>query len=140
DGCWNINCDDDFWKSWKEYLEDCDCHDFCLEKLHIIECGYTIKCKPSYDEDLYQQLGHDTKRIIKSPFVTHNTCTTQIIQSLQGVSIVYRITVSVLTLKANLIQGNERSILKALSSDQLWELIEKPDLTAKYVYDFFQLM
>ncbi|CAO3694236.1 unnamed protein product [Rhizopus stolonifer] len=52
--------------------------------------------------------------------MAHNTFTTKIIQSLQ--------------------EGNERSILKALSNDQLWALIEKPDLTAKYVYDYFKLV
>ncbi|KAI8642290.1 hypothetical protein BD408DRAFT_344550, partial [Parasitella parasitica] len=81
DGCWTINSDEEFWDSWREYLEGCDCHEFCLEKDHVIECGYTIKCKPSYDQDLYHQLGDYTTQLVKSPFMTHSSYPSQVIKA-----------------------------------------------------------
>lgn len=55
-GFCRIKNENDVWQSWKGHLESCKCHDFCLGKYHSIECGYSIKCKPSYDENLYNHL------------------------------------------------------------------------------------
>lgn len=57
-----------------------------LETYHIIECGYTIKCKASYDIGLYEHLGNNTDITIKSPFMTHNAYTAKIISLLNEVS------------------------------------------------------
>ncbi|KAG1441222.1 hypothetical protein G6F56_011580 [Rhizopus delemar] len=69
DVCWAINNYDDFWSIWQEYFDKCECHKYCLEKYHIIGCGYTIKCKPSYDVDLYEQLSNNNNQVVKSPFM-----------------------------------------------------------------------
>ncbi|KAI8376792.1 hypothetical protein BD560DRAFT_391506 [Blakeslea trispora] len=120
DECWTISSNEEFWESWKEYMEECQCHDFCLEHYHIIECGYTIKCKPNYNEDLYDQLGDNTRQTGKSPFKKHNSYSLKLLQSLQ--------------------EGKERAISKALICDDHWKLIDQNDMTAKYVYDYFNLM
>ncbi|ORE19634.1 hypothetical protein BCV71DRAFT_233917 [Rhizopus microsporus] len=66
------------------------------------------------------QFGDNTKQTTKSPFRTRGTLTSNLVQNLQG--------------------GNERTNLKALSDDQLWALIDKCGVAAKYVYDYFQLI
>ncbi|CEI93369.1 hypothetical protein RMCBS344292_07603 [Rhizopus microsporus] len=50
----------------------------------------------------------------------HDALTSNILQSLQG--------------------DNERRVLKVLLDEQLWELIEKADLAAKYAHEYFQLV
>ncbi|KAI8973187.1 hypothetical protein BDF20DRAFT_837154 [Mycotypha africana] len=110
---------DDFWSSWQEHFDKCECHKYCLEKYHIIECGYTIQCKPSYDVDLYEQLGNNKHQVVKSPFMDFGVYTTKFMQELK--------------------KGNERSIMKALLDDNHWEEIEagSNSANARYVYDFF---
>lgn len=81
-GCWVINSDDDFWSSWQEYFGECECHKYCLEKHHIIECGYTIQFKPSHDVDLYEQLGNNKHQVVKPPFMNFGAYTAKFIQAL----------------------------------------------------------
>ncbi|KAI7906702.1 uncharacterized protein BX663DRAFT_497367 [Cokeromyces recurvatus] len=114
--------DDNFWSSWQEYFDECECHKYCPEKYHIIECGYTIQCKPSYDIDLYEQLGNNKHQVVKSPFMDFGAYTTKFIQELKN--------------------RNERSIMKALLDNDHWEEIEmgSNSANARYVYDFFILI
>ncbi|KAG1457852.1 hypothetical protein G6F46_006691 [Rhizopus delemar] len=67
DGCWNINDQEDVWEAWGQYLDSNISHDFCLEKYHIIECGYSIKCNPRVPEELMQFVNTDN-HTITTPF------------------------------------------------------------------------
>lgn len=56
------------------YLDKYTCHEFCLEKYHVIQCGYSIKCQPHLAQELYDQLGSDA-HIVSSPFTTNGNYT-----------------------------------------------------------------
>ncbi|CAO3699127.1 unnamed protein product [Rhizopus stolonifer] len=64
---WEINNEEDLWDAWRQYMESCSCHEFCPEKYHVIECGYSIKCSSQTTEALYDHLGTSVHKI-KSPF------------------------------------------------------------------------
>lgn len=117
--CWAIDNQDDFWSSWQQYFDECECHAYCLEKYHIIECGYTIQCKPSYDVDLYEQLGNNAHQIVKSPFARFADYSSK--------------AVAAVALK------NERKMMNALMNDDHWEEIEKGcnSHIAIFVYNYF---
>lgn len=57
--------------AWRQYLSaSSDKHEYCLEKYHIIECGYSIKCNPKIPEELYNQIGLSEECIVESPFIS----------------------------------------------------------------------
>ncbi|PHZ12696.1 uncharacterized protein RHIMIDRAFT_283038 [Rhizopus microsporus ATCC 52813] len=56
---WQIEDEEDIWDAWRQFLQTCNCYGFCLEKYHIIECGYSIKCSPSWSDQLLDHLGVD---------------------------------------------------------------------------------
>jgi hypothetical protein len=63
DSCWNINDQEDAWEAWDQYLDSNISHDFCLEKYHVIECGYSIKCNLRVPEELLQFVNTDNHTI-----------------------------------------------------------------------------
>ncbi|KAI9351669.1 hypothetical protein BD770DRAFT_147365 [Pilaira anomala] len=122
DACWVIDSNDDFWSSWLERFDKCECHKYCLDKYHIIECGYTIQCRPSYGVDLYEQPGDNKHQVVKSSFMNFGAYTTKFLQELK--------------------KKTERRIMKALLDDDHWEEIEEENnsANARYVYDFFFIL
>ncbi|KAG1448005.1 hypothetical protein G6F46_011182 [Rhizopus delemar] len=67
---WQVENEEDFWDVWRQFMDCCCCHDFCPEKYHIIECGYSIQCKPNVPQQLYDRLNVNAA-IIKNPFKQH---------------------------------------------------------------------
>ncbi|KAI8090109.1 uncharacterized protein B0P05DRAFT_629390 [Gilbertella persicaria] len=65
--CWELKGEEDIWVAWRQYMDKCNCHENCLEKSHIIECNYSIKCNPSTPNELYELLGLDLYKV-ESPF------------------------------------------------------------------------
>lgn len=57
------------------------------EKYHVIEYGYSIKCKPSYDQDLYNHIGNKEEETVDSPFAKFNTYSANILHCLKEVNI-----------------------------------------------------
>ncbi|EIE84400.1 hypothetical protein RO3G_09110 [Rhizopus delemar RA 99-880] len=85
DGCWNINDQEDVWEAWGQYLDSNISHDFCLEKYHIIECGYSIKCNPRVPEELMQFVNTDN-HTITTPFKGCTEYTSVVISAMRTVS------------------------------------------------------
>jgi hypothetical protein len=50
--------------------ESSDNHEYCLEKYHVIECGYSIKCNPKIPEELYSQISLPKEYVIESPLIS----------------------------------------------------------------------
>ncbi|KAI8375757.1 hypothetical protein EDC96DRAFT_306210 [Choanephora cucurbitarum] len=79
---WKIDDEEDLWDAWRQFMECCCCHDFCLEKYHVIECGYSIKCKPMVTQQLLNHLdiGYTT---IASPFKQYETYSFSVLEALK---------------------------------------------------------
>lgn len=58
---------------------------FCLEKYHIIECGYSIKCNPRVPEELMQFVNTDN-HTITTPFKGCIEYTNVVISAMRTVS------------------------------------------------------
>ncbi|KAI8140979.1 hypothetical protein BJV82DRAFT_184486 [Fennellomyces sp. T-0311] len=55
---WDLHTETEFWCDWMMLIESNQVlHNFDLQRYHVIECGYKIKCRPNIDEDLYNRLG-----------------------------------------------------------------------------------
>ncbi|CAO3695165.1 unnamed protein product [Rhizopus microsporus] len=68
---WEIENLEDLLDAWRQYLSASgDKHEYCLEKYHIIECGYSIKCNPKISEELYNQIGLSGECTVESPFIS----------------------------------------------------------------------
>ncbi|KAG1454166.1 hypothetical protein G6F46_007552 [Rhizopus delemar] len=68
---WEIENLEDLLDAWRHYLSASnDKYEYCLEKYHIIECGYSIKCNPKIPEELYNQIGLSEECIVESPFIS----------------------------------------------------------------------
>ncbi|CEI86246.1 hypothetical protein RMCBS344292_00689 [Rhizopus microsporus] len=68
---WEIENLEDLLDAWRQYLSASgDKHEYCLEKYHIIECGYSIKCNPKISEGLYNQIGLSGECTVESPFIS----------------------------------------------------------------------
>lgn len=67
---WQVENEEDLWDAWRQFMDCCSCHDFCPEKYHIIECGYSIQCKPNIPQQLYDHLDVNAETI-KNPFKQH---------------------------------------------------------------------
>ncbi|KAI7905315.1 uncharacterized protein BX663DRAFT_585785, partial [Cokeromyces recurvatus] len=68
---WEIEKFKELLDAWRHYLSaSSDKHEYCLEKHHIIECGYSIKCNPKIPEELYNQIGLSEEHTIESPFIS----------------------------------------------------------------------
>ncbi|RCH83248.1 hypothetical protein CU098_007420, partial [Rhizopus stolonifer] len=68
---WEFENLEDLLDAWLQYLSaSSDKHKYCLEKYHIIECGYSIKCNPKIPEELYNQIGLSEKCTVESPFIS----------------------------------------------------------------------
>ncbi|KAI8077271.1 uncharacterized protein B0P05DRAFT_471261, partial [Gilbertella persicaria] len=79
---WQVESEEDLWDAWRQFLKCCCCHDFCPEKYHVIECGYSIKCKPSIPQQLYDHL--DTATVtINSPFKQHPEYSLAVLEALK---------------------------------------------------------
>ncbi|KAI8070642.1 uncharacterized protein B0P05DRAFT_550529 [Gilbertella persicaria] len=50
-------------------MDKCNGHENCLEKNHVIQCGYSIKCSPLIPDELYKHLGLDEYEV-ETPFAT----------------------------------------------------------------------
>ncbi|KAG1168488.1 hypothetical protein G6F70_009090 [Rhizopus microsporus] len=85
ESCWQINNESDFWDAWGQYMDICECHQFCLERYHVIQCGYSIKCQPHIPQELYDQLGTDSQ-IITSPFKTNQQYTTHVLNAFKNMT------------------------------------------------------
>lgn len=75
---WNINKQEDVWEAVRQYLKASITHDFCLEKYHIIKCGYSIKCDPSIPDELWAYF-KDEDYTISTPFQTYSRYTTSVL-------------------------------------------------------------
>ncbi|CAO3700082.1 unnamed protein product [Rhizopus stolonifer] len=75
---WNINSQEDVWEAVRQYLKASITHDFCLEKYHIIKCGYSIKCDPSIPDELWAYF-KDANYTISIPFQTYSQYTTSVL-------------------------------------------------------------
>ncbi|KAI8370260.1 hypothetical protein BD560DRAFT_489820 [Blakeslea trispora] len=64
---WKVDDEEDLWDAWRQYIESCTCHEFCPEKYHVIECGYSIRCNSQMKEMLQDHLEVNSHKI-KSPF------------------------------------------------------------------------
>lgn len=53
---WQVDNESDIWSAWRQYLDDCECHTHCLEKYHVIQCDYMIKCSPHLPGELYEHI------------------------------------------------------------------------------------
>lgn len=68
---WEIENLEDLLDTWRQYLNaSSNKHGYCLERYHIIECGYSIKCNPKIPEELYNQIGLPDKCTVESPFIS----------------------------------------------------------------------
>ncbi|CAO3667671.1 unnamed protein product [Rhizopus stolonifer] len=68
---WEIENLEDLLDAWRQYLSaSSDKHKYCIEKYHIIECGYSIKCNPKIPEELYNQIGLSEECTVESPFIS----------------------------------------------------------------------
>ncbi|PHZ13654.1 uncharacterized protein RHIMIDRAFT_305694 [Rhizopus microsporus ATCC 52813] len=120
DICWQINDQEDVWSAWKQYLESHSGHEYCLEKAHVIECGYSISCKPHYPEDLYQLFGDNKQQVIKSPFKKCSLFSSAMLQALST--------------------GSKRVILRALTDDSHLDKVDEGDKEAAFVHGYFEYM
>ncbi|CEI89494.1 hypothetical protein RMCBS344292_03849 [Rhizopus microsporus] len=75
---WNIDNQEDVWEAVRQYLKKSIAHDFCLEKYHIIKCGYSIKCDPSIPDELWAYF-KDDNYTISTPFQTCSQYTTSVL-------------------------------------------------------------
>ncbi len=57
-----------------------------LEKYHVLECGYSIKCKPYFPEVLYEVLEDNKSDVIVSPFKSYIVYLRRVLLSLSSVS------------------------------------------------------
>ncbi|KAG2204545.1 hypothetical protein INT47_012604 [Mucor saturninus] len=77
---WQINSLEDLLDAWRQYLSACSHkHEYCLEKYHIIQYGYSIKCNPDIPDELYSQFGLSDNCTIESPFIRCSTYSNKII-------------------------------------------------------------
>jgi hypothetical protein len=57
-------------------------HSFCLEKCHIIVCGYSIKCDPSIPDELWNYFKYD-QHVVFTPFRSNGDYTSRVISSMK---------------------------------------------------------
>lgn len=86
----------------------------------MIECGYSISCKPHYPKDLYQLFGDNKQQVIKSPFKKRSLFSNAILQALST--------------------GNKRVILKALTDDNRLDIVDESNKEAAFVHEYFVYM
>ncbi|OBZ85223.1 hypothetical protein A0J61_06719 [Choanephora cucurbitarum] len=79
---WKINKQEDVWEAVRQYLEASITHDFCLEKSHIIQCGYSIKCDPSIPDELWAYF-KDDEYTISTPFQSCSRYTTSVLSAMK---------------------------------------------------------
>ncbi|KAG0172235.1 hypothetical protein DFQ28_009970 [Apophysomyces sp. BC1034] len=53
---WTIDDDDDLWLVWLKLLRADIPHQLSLENMHIIQCGFSIKCDPRIPKELYKNI------------------------------------------------------------------------------------
>lgn len=75
---WNIETQEDICETVRQYLKATITHDFCLEKYHIIKCGYSIKCDPSFPDILWTYFKNETYTI-STPFQTYGQYTASVL-------------------------------------------------------------
>ncbi|RCH81236.1 hypothetical protein CU098_004429 [Rhizopus stolonifer] len=110
----HIEEQEDVWEAVRQYLEASTTHDFCLEKYHIIKCGYLIKCDPSLPNELWAYFNNND-HTIATPFQTYS-----------------QYTASVLTIMR---KNNIKAIEKAIKSIE--EAEESIESSQKFVEEFF---
>ncbi|RCH99423.1 hypothetical protein CU097_015346 [Rhizopus azygosporus] len=68
---WDIESLEDLLDAWHQYLnESSNKHEYCLEKHHVIECGYSIKRNPTIPEEVYNQVGLSKECTIENPLIS----------------------------------------------------------------------
>lgn len=82
---WDIDNDEDIWDAIRQYLDSCACQEFCLERYHIIECGYSIKCDPNVPEELYFHVS-TSDHSVTTPFRACNKYTSDILTAMTSVN------------------------------------------------------
>ncbi|CDH50755.1 predicted protein [Lichtheimia corymbifera JMRC:FSU:9682] len=54
---WDVESEDDFWHAYLELLLTDIPHNLSLERMHIIQCGFSIVCDPRVPSDFHSILG-----------------------------------------------------------------------------------